>query len=397
MVREKKVIRPLYRLVTASTQVQTGQFNHIPLTMDKPNELGVLASTFTQMSQELQKLYWSLEEKVNEKTQKLSQLNRSLSTLYRLSQIITATEIEREKLKEALQAIKESQHLRYIELNVYGAEHLNVQLGEENIQYVWQEQEIKQNGQELSLLRWQCGIPCPDLQLMESIAQMLGRAVFFAQTQRQQQQLVLMEERSIIARELHDSLAQVLSFLQIQLTLLKHGLNKLEGESKEQCNATIKEFEQALSDGYVQLRELLATFRLTVQEANLKLALEQVIDSLRNRTDAQIILHCSLPSQIFTAQQQVHALQIIREALLNAIKHANASLIEVIARTNEYGENELIVNDNGIGIPTLDEPEGHYGLHIMFERSRQLNAKLSIGRRAEGGTEVKIMLQNQLP
>ena len=80
-----------------------------------------------------------------------------------------------------------------------------------------------------------------------------------------------MEERSIIARELHDSLAQVLSFLQIQLTLLKHNLKKEDEESKEKSIAIIGEFEQALSDGYSQLRELLATFRLTVQEATYRL------------------------------------------------------------------------------------------------------------------------------
>ena len=45
---------------------------------------------------------------------------------------------------------------------------------------------------------------------------------------------------------------------------------------------------------------------------------------------------------------------------------------------NEDGENELLVRDNGIGIPTLEEPDGHYGLNIMQERCQQLNAKLNI-------------------
>ena len=97
---------------------------------------------------------------------------------------------------------------------------------------------------------------------------------------------------------------------------------------------------------------------------------------------------------IFTAQQLVHALQVVREALLNAIKHSQATLIEVIAHTNQDGENEIIVADNGIGIPSLDEPEGHYGLNIMQERTAQLNATLTIQRRPTGGTEVKILLAN---
>lgn len=61
---------------------------------------------------------------------------------------------------------------------------------------------------------------------MRNIAQILSRTLYFHKTQRQQQQLLLMEERAIIAQELHDSLAQVLAFLQIQLTLLKHNINQ---------------------------------------------------------------------------------------------------------------------------------------------------------------------------
>ena len=64
---------------------------------------------------------------------------------------------------------------------------------------------------------------------------MVAKALYSHKTQRQQEQLLLMEERSIIARELHDSLAQVLSFLQIQLTLLKHNLKKEERYQKRKA------------------------------------------------------------------------------------------------------------------------------------------------------------------
>ena len=52
----------------------------------------------------------------------------------------------------------------------------------------------------------------------------------------------------------------------------------------------------------------------------------------------------------------------MREATLNAIKHSKGTLIEVQAHINAEGEYEILVQDNGVGIPTLDEPEGHYGL-----------------------------------
>lgn len=246
--------------------------------------------------------------------------------------------------------------------------------------------------EKLAVLYWQAGFPCPDPRTMRNIAQILSRTLYFHKTQRQQQQLLLMEERAIIARELHDSLAQVLAFLQIQLTLLKHNINQKSEDAAQQSINIIASFEQALRDGYVQLRELLATFRLTVQEANLKLALEQVVDSLRNQTDIQMCVQCSLPAQSFNAKQLVHILQIVRESVLNAIKHSKGNRIEVIAHINEDGEYEFIVRDDGIGIPSLEEPEGHYGLNIMHERATQLNAHLRIANRPSGGTEIKLTL-----
>ncbi|MGQ0286606.1 nitrate/nitrite two-component system sensor histidine kinase NarQ [Pasteurellaceae bacterium 22721_9_1] len=392
----KKVVTPLRKLTKASVQIQMRQFQHIPLDVDRNDELGNLAKSFTQMSTELRKLYSNLEEKIDEKTQKLTQTNRTLSMLYHCSQMLTAKDIEREHLLFVLQNVKATEHLIALELNVLGAEHWHILLGEEDSQLNWQRLTLAVEENPLGELRWQAGLPCPDPRTMENIAQLLGRTLYFNQTQRQQQQLLLMEERSIIARELHDSLAQVLSFLQIQLTLLKHNLKKETDEAKAKSLSIITDFEQALSDGYTQLRELLATFRLTIQEANLKLALEQVAESLRNQTEAQISVSCTLPSHAFNAQQLVHALQIVREATLNAIKHAQASHIDIIAHINADGEQELVVQDDGVGIPSLDEPEGHYGLRIMSERSQQLNAKLSITNRKTGGTEVKILLQNLL-
>ena len=388
----KAVVTPLEQLTRASIQVQMGQFNHIPLDLQKEDELGHLARTFTKMASDLSKLYSGLEATVNEKTQKLQQTNHSLSTLYHCSQLVTTNKIDSKILQLVLQNIMLSEHLRYLELDVLDMAHWHICLGEKNDNLELQQTEVTIEGETLAVLYWQAGLPCPDLRTMQNLAQMLSRSLYFQRTQRQQEQLLLMEERSIIARELHDSLAQVLAFLQIQLTLLKHNLNKDEPGSKHKSLMIIKQFEQALSDGYSQLRELLATFRLTIQEANLKLALEQVIDSLRNQTDIQMSVDCSLPSQSFNAQQLVNALQIVREAVLNAIKHSQATLIEVIARTSEDGEQELIVRDNGIGIPSLEEPDGHYGLNIMHERSAQLNAKLAITNQASGGTEVKVTL-----
>ena len=393
---QREVVKPLHLMTKASMQVQMRQFNHIPLDTTKQNELGTLARIFTQMSTELGQLYSRLEETVNEKTQKLRQTNRSLTTLYQSSQILNANTLNDKVLSQVLDHILVSENLKYIKVEVMGAEHWDIAFGTQDLDCSLQTETLSVDNEEFGELSWQAGLPCPDPRMMQNLAQMLGRALYFQKSLRQQEQLLLMEERSIIARELHDSLAQVLSFLQIQLTLLKHNLKKEGDSSKEQSLVIIGDFEQALSSGYAQLRELLATFRLTIQEANLQLALEQVIDSLRSQTTMQMNVNCQLPSQSLNPQQLVHVLQIVREATTNAIKHSQGTAIEINAKINAEGEYEILVEDNGIGIQDLEEPEGHYGLNIMTERSRQLNAEFNIIRREQGGTQVKITLPHAL-
>ncbi|MBE2898781.1 nitrate/nitrite two-component system sensor histidine kinase NarQ [Pasteurellaceae bacterium 20609_3] len=392
----KKVVEPLGRLVTASQQVQNGQFEHLQLDVDSDNELGVLSRGFTQMAKELKKLYDCLEHQVNEKTHSLTQINRTLSMLYFASQRLSTSEVNREGLHIILASLRQNESLQALRLQLNGNEMWSMDVGEVSESKPWHTTRITIGDKNLGQLHWQRGQGYPDLRTIENIAQMLGRALHSAQLAKQQQQLLLMQERSIIARELHDSLAQVLAFLQIQLTLLKRAIEREMGDNAPKSLQIVSQFETALSDGYTQLRELLATFRLTVNESNLALALQEVIDSLQPNSDAKITLECALPSQILGAQQQIHLLQIVREAVLNSIKHANASVIEVIARANDDGENEVIVQDDGVGIASLNEPSGHYGLNIMSERAQELNATLSITARPQGGTKVRLCLSNCL-
>ena len=77
-----QVVAPLNQLVTASQRIEHGQFDSPPLDTSLPNELGLLAKTFNQMSSELHKLYLSLEASVEEKTRDLHEAKRRLEVLY---------------------------------------------------------------------------------------------------------------------------------------------------------------------------------------------------------------------------------------------------------------------------------------------------------------------------
>ncbi|MFA1240131.1 nitrate/nitrite two-component system sensor histidine kinase NarQ [Serratia odorifera] len=381
----RQVVAPLKQLVAASQRVQQRDFNHPPLDVALPNELGVLSTTFTAMSSDLSRLYQSLEQKVQEKTERLQQANKTLEVMYSCSQALSVGQIDQQAFEEVLHIVRHSEQLPCIELNVQdNLSQWRLGSGEALADQPWQRLTIMQEERPLGQLSWQTHRLTPNPHLMQSVANMLGRGLYFNRAQKQHVQLLLMEERATIARELHDSLAQALTFLRIQMTLLKRTL----ADGSPQAQAIIADFERALADAYRQLRELLATFRLSIQEADLNTALQQLLAPLKILTGARIRLHCRLSSQALNAQQQVHALQIVREAVLNAIKHADAQEIVIRCGVADNGDNHICISDDGCGIDSLDEPEGHYGLSIMSERATRLGGELHITRREQGGTDV---------
>ena len=390
----RRIIRHLDQLVLASQQIQQEDFNHVELAINEPNELGVLSKTFTQMVSELEKLYSSLEEKVADKTRRLTAVNRSIMVLYHCSQILTSKPISKDLLHQVLETVLDNEQLKGIAIEVYGADYWNVKIDQDLLSSHWQQHEIAIENEKIAMLRWKPSLLCPDERLIQSVSEMIGRSVYVVKNHKQQQQLILMEERSIIARELHDSLAQSLTFFKIQLSLLKRNGEKAQDLQKKA--SILNDLEKSLNDADIQRRELLSTFRLTIEESNLTSALERMLDTLRARTSAQIRLNCKLPSLMFNAQEQVHVLQITREAVINAIKHADATEIDVLADTNSEGEHYLIIQDNGKGVETVLEPEGHYGLTIMKERAAELNGELSFSNRSDGGFQVMVVLPNML-
>ncbi len=391
----REIIKPLEKIMLASTQVQIGQFEHVPLDINQNNEIGRLGFVFSQMTTTLQRLYMRLEQNVNDKTNKLTKVNRSLTMLYQCSQIFNSKDISPEILENVLQKVFNNENLTYLKLEIFNTDDWNISLGEQDEKQVLQYTDLSIDDMNLGVLYWQSMVSISDQRTMHNVVQMLARALYFHRIQKQQQYLLILEERSIIARELHDSLAQVLSYLKIQLTLLKKSLAK-SAQAEPKTMVIVEDFEQALIEAYTQLRELLSTFRLTIQEANLKTTLEEVVNSLRPRTNILMNVDCRLPSQSLDPQQLIHVLQIIREAILNAIKHSKAKHIDVIAHINDNGEYEILVCDDGVGMGDIVEPIGHYGLNIMHERATRLGATLRIENGETHGTVIKLIFNNKV-
>ncbi len=387
----KQIVKPLNALVIASRQIQARCFD-VELNVSNDNEMGILTRAFNNMAADLGKLYRGLESAVSEKTQKLQHANDSLEVLYRSSQELTDSRITQENFEAILKHIASLEGIASVklEVNAEGERPLVLTQGEtcvgcgENCR----SKPLALDGKELGTLYWKVELPCPDQALIDNFVQILSRAVYYNQAQRQAEQLLLMEERATIARELHDSLAQSLSYLKIQVSLLKRGMAKLpDSTALEKTKPVLSELDVGLSAAYTQLRELLTTFRLSIKEGSFGSALNEMTAQLGEQTEAKIVLKNQLSSIELEANQQVHLLQLIREATINAIKHAEASTIEI--HCSETDEQIVVsIQDDGMGFDDSIEKLNHYGISIMRERASRLNGKFTVTSQLGQGCKV---------
>jgi two-component system nitrate/nitrite sensor histidine kinase NarX len=246
------------------------------------------------------------------------------------------------------------------------------------------------------LLQLPSGMQIEDwkLKLLESIGHHIGAAFATAKRSDERRGIALLEERSVIARELHDSLAQSLTYLKIQVTRLKQQLSA--SGTRTQTAEVVEELKLGINNAYRQLRELLTTFRLRIDGRGLSEALQETIGEFSQRAGIEVRLHDQLLGHELDSSEQIHVLQVVREALTNVEHHAHARRADVHLAI-EQGRIRVTVDDDGVGIRDAEPPTHHFGLAIMRDRAATLGGTLQVGRRAEGGTRVELEFRPRGP
>ena len=387
---QRQIVVPLNQLMAGCKRIKQHQFS-LTINNNSNNELGILARTFTQMAADLNNFYGALEQSVNEKTHRLRHANESLKVLYNCSQQLSVSRLTHQHFQHMLETLIAIDGLTAAKLIIEESNGTTTKITVGEYQSTtWHQQPLLIDDEIMGQLWWQYQLPCPDLALIENIANILSRGIYYNRTQKQTEQLLLMEERATIARELHDSLAQSLSYLKIQLTILKRQLNtNTNTNTNDNQQQTVQVIDEELSNAYTQLRELLSTFRLTIKEANFSEALNQLLTSLQDQTSAQFQVDNQLPSMALIAHNQVHLLQIIREAVLNAIKHADANQIKISCH-QQHGIINVEIADDGVGFDPSNSKLNHYGLNIMQERASRLKGELTLHSQIGVGSHVKL-------
>ncbi|RKF20215.1 nitrate/nitrite two-component system sensor histidine kinase NarQ [Alginatibacterium sediminis] len=378
---KRYLVEPLQGLASMAKRIEAGQFN-----VESPTtsclEIHKLSDTMSTMTKQLESMYSTLEQQVSDKTNQLQTTNRELSSLYAVQGILQQLELSDLHLLHSLDILIE-------QLDISGA---CLQLNARKQTLLrGQDQTWNWVGLSFNQLEFgQLGLPqhvdgyAP---LIQAYGLAISRALHFERHIVQQQKLLILDERATIARELHDSLAQSLSYMKIQISLLKRELDNNPVNDKTQ--SYIDELQMVISQSYLQLRQLLTTFRLSVKEALLSESLKAIVKQLDEQSQHRIQLYSQLSNDNLPADLQIHVIQLVREATINAIKHAQCDNIQINCSQNKR-EITIRVEDNGASDANLIAKADHFGLQIMRERSERLNGQLLFTQSHLGGLCVEL-------
>ena len=195
------------------------------------------------------------------------------------------------------------------------------------------------------------------------------------------------EERTLLSVELHDTIAQNLTGVALQLD----SVELAAAQDPNSISRYVENTRQSLKNCRENLRNCLWDLcNCAFESESLDEAIAKTVAP--HKKQAEIVLNCPIRTQNLP-DSTIHAiLCIVRELVINAVRHGAATTIRIDA-TKERGHLALTVRDNGSGFDPDTAPglaEGHFGLQGVRERVHRLGGSLTISSAPQAGTEVRI-------
>lgn len=199
------------------------------------------------------------------------------------------------------------------------------------------------------------------------------------------EQLATSNERTRLARELHDTLAHTLSAVAVQL----EGATSVWDEDPTRARTMVQRSLEGTRHGLTEARRAIDALRASPLE---DLGLPAAVRRLGHDASEvhSIAVDVSAVADVGAVRPEVeHAVyRIAEEAITNAVRHARAASVTMIL-TRRRGRVELVVTDDGAGFdPNGFDSTGHHGLNGMRERAELVGAELTVSSTAGAGTTI---------
>ncbi|MEJ5127242.1 type IV pili methyl-accepting chemotaxis transducer N-terminal domain-containing protein [Comamonas sp. MYb21] len=449
------VFGPLARLQTALAQVEAGDLS-VRVPADGGDEFGALARGFNRMAVRLQDLYASLERRVQQKTEHLQAERARLAVLYDAAALVAradalpalaqgfAAQMRKTAQADAVALRWSDEHnRRYVLLASEGlpeemadAEHC-LPTGD---CFCGQPQAQAQT-QLVALQDWRRGVPAAagrvdagqcrragfvsvlsvpvrlhermvgevdlffrhattlaadDRALLDALASHLAGGMEGLRADALQREAAVADERGLLARELHDSIAQSLAFLKIQAGLLRSDMARLPPDGAR-VQATLGELDTGIRESLSDVRELLLHFRTRTNAEDIVPALRTTLTKFEHQTGLPAQLQIAGEGMALPPDVQVQVLHVVQEALSNVRKHAQASQVWVEVEQGPQWAVEVRDDGQGMAQAAAALDETHVGLRIMRERAAGIGASLEIHSVPGAGTCVRLSLPRLQP
>lgn len=415
------IVVPVQRLQDGLKRIRRRQFD-TRLQVMTHDEFGHLTAGFNRMAAELQTLYSHLEGCVEAKTAELAAQNRELTALYQMAAFLNQpndvdalcqgflARLTRQFDADAaaVRLATEDGQIRLIESEGLPAALLQDERCFAATDCACDERpcervgfaavaafDIVSQGEKLGTFslhfREKRAIPASEAQLLDTLGGHFGTALKSRRLAALARQLAVSEERNLVAQGLHDSIAQSLNFLKMQVHLL-------DGATREDRMDEVREIVPLLAGGvaesYDDVRELLINFRTRLGTGEFRRAVDESIERFTVQSGvAPRVDYRDEGGLPLSPDQQLQVLFILQEALSNIRKHAEAQCVHVtIVNGRDFS---LLVEDDGQGYDPDEMAalgETHVGLHIMRERAQRLGASLRLTGTPGGGARVELVL-----
>ena len=230
--------------------------------------------------------------------------------------------------------------------------------------------------------------------LFRSIGELLGLALENARLSRTNLRVTVMNERQMMANEVHDSLAQTLAYMKMRMSLLQDAMLQ---HDELRSFKYMGDVNQALGSAYSSLREILTHFRNRMDPQGLVHAFQATVDDFHSKTGIQLDFVNHAPDLDLTLDQEVQVFHIVQEALANITKHSHARHARLVLDKQDW-RYEITIADDGAGItggaPLAGEAShgqaSHLGMQIMRERAEHLAGHIEVESSAGEGTRVRL-------